>query len=291
MANKVKLGIIGYGHIGSQHGRAIRDGKCPQVDLTAVCDIDPARLELAKKTNGENIRTFTDASELIHSGVCEAVIVAVPHYLHPSMAIEAMETGLHVIVEKPAGVYTKQVERMNAVAAKHPELVYCMDFNQRTNPLYKKVKDLIDSGDLGEMKRVIWIITDWYRSQSYYDQGGWRATWDGEGGGVLLKYNARQTYTTSGFTGSAFSAICQKACVPVQIASNRADVPGGSTLGNLLGHQILIPMVDIGLAQLAMHSSMETASCIDAEYMAKAVAEFYNTPISQPKDGEWKLGL
>ena len=105
------------------------------------------------------------------------------------MAIEAMETGLHVIVEKPAGVYTKQVEEMNAVAAKHPELVYCMDFNQRTNPLYKKVKDLIDSGDLGEMTRVIWIVTDWYRSQSYYDQGGWRATWDGEGGGVLLNQN------------------------------------------------------------------------------------------------------
>lgn len=168
MADKVKLGIIGYGHIGSQHGRAIRDGKCPQVNLTAVCDIDPARLELAKKTNGEDIQTFTDASELIHSGACEAVIIAVPHYLHPSMAIEAMETGLHVIVEKPAGVYTKQVEEMNAVAAKHPELVYCMDFNQRTNPLYKKVKDLIDSGDLGEMTRVIWIVTDWYRSQSYY---------------------------------------------------------------------------------------------------------------------------
>ena len=111
------------------------------------------------------------------------------------------------------------------------------------------------------------------------------------GGGVLLKYNARQTYTTSGFTGAAFAAICQKAGVPVQAASNRADVPGGSTLGNLLGHQILIPMADIGLAQLAMHSSMETASCLDAEYMAKAVAEFYNTPIFQPADGEWKLGL
>ena len=111
------------------------------------------------------------------------------------------------------------------------------------------------------------------------------------GGGVLLKYAARQTYTTSGFTGAAFAAICKNAGVPVQVASNRADVPGGSTLGNLLGHQILIPMVDIGLAQLAMHSSMETASCIDGEYMAKAVAEFYNTPISQPKDGEWKLGL
>ena len=111
------------------------------------------------------------------------------------------------------------------------------------------------------------------------------------GGGVLLKYNARQTYTTSGFTGAAFTAICKKAGVPVQVFANRADVPGGSTLGNLLGHQILMPMVDIGLGQLAMHSAMETASCADAEYMAKAVAEYYNTPIFQPKDGEWKLSL
>ncbi|PWM59544.1 MAG: oxidoreductase [Subdoligranulum variabile] len=189
MHNKVKLGIIGYGHIGSQHGRAIRDGKCPQVELTAVCDCDPARLELARKTNGQALNLYTEAKELIHSGTCEAVIIATPHYYHPSMAIEAMEAGLHVLVEKPAGVYTEQVERMNAVSAQHPELVYCMDFNQRTNPLYKKVKDLIADGELGELKRVIWIITDWYRSQSYYDQGGWRATWDGEGGGVLLNQN------------------------------------------------------------------------------------------------------
>ena len=100
------------------------------------------------------------------------------------------------------------------------------------------------------------------------------------GGGVLLKTNASQKY-----------AICKKAGVPVQTFANRADVPGGSTLGNLLGHQILMPMVDIGLGQLAMHSAMETASCADAEYMAKAVAAYYNTPIFQPKDGEWKLGL
>lgn len=111
------------------------------------------------------------------------------------------------------------------------------------------------------------------------------------GGGVLLKYNARQTYTTSGFTGSAFAAICQKAGVPVQVFANRADVRGGSTLGNLLGHQISMPMVDIGLGQLSMHSAMETASCADAEYMAIATAEYFNTPIFQPADGEWKLGL
>ena len=111
------------------------------------------------------------------------------------------------------------------------------------------------------------------------------------GGGVLLKYNARQTYTTSGFTGAAFAEICKRPVCRCRWPQTALDVPGGSTLGNLLGHQILIPMVDIGLAQLAMHSAMETASCKDAEYMAKAVAEFYNTPISQPVDGEWKLGL
>ena len=111
------------------------------------------------------------------------------------------------------------------------------------------------------------------------------------GGGVILKYNARQTYTTSGLTGAAFTAICEKAGVPVQTFANRADVAGGSTLGNLLGRQILMPMVDIGVGQLAMHSAMETASCKDAEYLANACAAYYNTPIFQPEDGQWKLGL
>lgn len=187
--NKVRLGIIGYGNIGSQHGRSIAAGKTPAVDLTAVADIDPERLKLAKSVFGEDLKTFDSAEALIHSGSCDAVLISVPHYYHPSMAIMAMEAGLHVLVEKPAGVYTKQVERMDAAAARHPELVYCMDFNQRTNPLYQKVKELLESGELGQMKRVIWIVTDWYRSQSYYDQGGWRATWDGEGGGVLLNQN------------------------------------------------------------------------------------------------------
>lgn len=187
--NKVKLGIIGYGKIGSQHAGSIMKGMVPEVELTAVADIDPARLEAAKKLCGENLKVYNSAEELIQSGSCEAVIVSTPHYYHPSMAIMAIEAGVHVLVEKPAGVYTKQVEEMNRVAAAHPDIVYCMDFNQRTNPLYKKLKDLIESGELGQVKRTIWIITDWYRSQSYYDMGGWRATWDGEGGGVLLNQN------------------------------------------------------------------------------------------------------
>ena len=110
------------------------------------------------------------------------------------------------------------------------------------------------------------------------------------GGGVLLKYNANQNYTTGGFTAAAFKEIGRRADVPVQAFANRADVPGGRTLGNLLGHQIAIPMVDTGLGQLAMHSAVETASCADAEYMARVCAEFYNTPIFQPADGVWQLG-
>ena len=179
--DKVRFGIIGFGHIGSQHARDILQGKTPKLELTAVADINPERLELARSMFGEKLLTFSTADDLIESGTVDGIVISVPHYLHPSIAIKAMENGLHVLVEKPAGVYTKQVAKMDACAKTHPELVYAIDFNQRTNPLYKKVKELIESGELGAMKRVIWIITNWYRSQSYYDQGGWRATWDGEG--------------------------------------------------------------------------------------------------------------
>ncbi len=186
---KVRLGIIGFGKMGSQHAESFVKGKVPAVQLTAVVDTDPKRLEVAKKLCGEELCTYSSIEELIQSGSCEAVIIATPHYYHPPMAIAAMNAGLHVLVEKPAGVYTKQVEEMNAVAAQHKDLVFCVDFNQRTNPLYQKLKEMIESGELGEVKRTNWIITDWYRAQSYYDGGDWRATWDGEGGGVLLNQN------------------------------------------------------------------------------------------------------
>ena len=129
---------------------------------------------------------FCEGSDLIASDTCDAVLIATPHYQHPTLAIEAFRHGKHVLCEKPAGVYTLQVRDMIAEADKHPELTFGMMFNQRTNCVYRKAKELIDSGALGEIKRMIWVVTDWYRTQSYYDAGAWRATWDGEGGGVLL---------------------------------------------------------------------------------------------------------
>ncbi len=187
MERKIKLGIIGVGNMGSGHAGNLRDGKCPDLELVAVADNNPERLEWVKEQKyGENITYFDDAIAMLDSGLIEACIVAVPHYDHSIFAIECMNRGIHVMVEKPAGVYTKQAREMNEVADKHPEVVFGMMFQQRTNHIFRKVKELVDSGKYGEIRRTNWIVTDWYRPQAYYNSGGWRATWAGEGGGVLL---------------------------------------------------------------------------------------------------------
>ena len=180
----IRLGIIGCGNMGTSHMKNMLAGCMPEFELTAVADLKEARRQAALEMF-PNVKVYNDGSELIASGEVDAVLVATPHYLHPTYAIEALNAGLHVIFEKPAGVYTKQVEEMNEVAAKSDKSFAFM-FNQRTNPCYIKLREMLQGGQYGEIKRVNWIITDWYRTQSYYDSGDWRATWSGEGGGVLL---------------------------------------------------------------------------------------------------------
>lgn len=182
---KIKLGIIGAGNMGSGHIKTIMDGKVPEIELTAAADVLENRRQWCRENVPENVHIYESGSELIRSGSCEAVLIAVPHYQHPVLAIEAFRQGLHVLCEKPAGVYTKMVREMNEEAAK-TDKVFAMMFNQRTNCVYRKMHEMVTGGELGAIRRVNWIITDWYRTQSYYDSGSWRATWDGEGGGVLL---------------------------------------------------------------------------------------------------------
>lgn len=183
---KVKLGIIGIGNMGTNHAKSIKDGKCPEIQLCAVADLNPDRLTWAKNEYKGEVVCFADAIEMLDSGLIDACLIAVPHYDHTRFAIECIKRGIHVMVEKPAGVYTKQVREMNAEAKKHPEVVFGMMFNQRTNCVYRKLRELVQSGKYGNIRRTNWIITDWYRPQCYYDSGNWRATWSGEGGGVLL---------------------------------------------------------------------------------------------------------
>ncbi len=184
--NKVRIGILGIGNMGSGHAYNIVDNKVKNMELTAVCDIKEARREWAKKELPNTVAVFDNAEEMMKSGLIDAVLVAVPHYDHAKYVMEAFDNGLHAICEKPAGVYAKQVREMNEAADKHPELTFAMMFNQRTNHVYRKMHELVQGGDFGQIKRVNWIITDWYRTQMYYDSGDWRATWNGEGGGVLV---------------------------------------------------------------------------------------------------------
>ncbi len=182
--DKIRLGIIGVGNMGSGHLRNVAEGKCPKVEVTAVADTSPERLDTALKIQ-PSVRCFDSAEKLLDSGLVDAALIAVPHYGHPVYAMECFKRGIHVMTEKPAGVTAKSVREMNE-AAERSGVKFAIMFNQRTDPLYRKAREIVASGALGQPKRLVWIITNWYRTQAYYDSGSWRATWNGEGGGVLL---------------------------------------------------------------------------------------------------------
>lgn len=188
---KVRIGIVGLGNMGTGHAKYLVKDEVKGGVLTAICEPRADRLAWAKENLGEGVKLFDNLDDFLASGLIDGVLIATPHYDHPETAVRAFQAGLHVICEKPAGVYTKQVRQMNE-AAEASGKVFSMMYNQRTNPLYKKLKDLVSSGELGEIRRTNWIITNWYRSQSYYDSGGWRATWAGEGGGVLINQDPHQ---------------------------------------------------------------------------------------------------
>ncbi|MEK4516297.1 Gfo/Idh/MocA family oxidoreductase [Paenibacillus sp. FSL H8-0122] len=208
--DKVRYGIIGVGGMGRTHAQSLLSD-IKGAELTAVCDISLERLEWAEEHLPDHVQRFLSPEELFKSGIIDAVMIATPHYDHPPLAIQALGYGLHVLIEKPAGVYTKAVQEMNDAAAKSDRKFGIM-YNQRTNPLYQKLRELIQSGELGEIRRTNWIITNWYRSQSYYDSGGWRATWGGEGGGVLLNQDPHQLdlwQWTTGMMPKRVRAFCQ----------------------------------------------------------------------------------
>ena len=181
----VKYGIIGIGNMGSAHTQFISQLK--NCVLTAVCDINPEAFDrIPENARPKNLQKFTDADTFFAEGDMDAVIIAVPHYFHPDMALRALAAGKHIIVEKPIAVHKNEAMRLIEGAKKYPNLIKSAMFNQRTHTAHKKIKHLIDSRELGTLRRVNWTITDWFRSQCYYDSGDWRASWRGEGGGVLL---------------------------------------------------------------------------------------------------------
>ena len=178
--DKVRLGIIGMGNIGKYHADYILNRKITRCELVAVCDAITAPLE-----RYQPLKIFADGEQLIRSGDVDAVIIATPHFQHTTLGIAALRAGVHTMVEKPISSHKADAERLIAEHKLHPKVVFAGMFQLRTEPRYLKIQKLINE-DLGRIVRVNWINTDWYRTEAYYASGGWRATWKGEGGGVLL---------------------------------------------------------------------------------------------------------
>ncbi len=191
MADQVRMGIVGLGAQGGFYATLIDGGRVPRTVIGAICDIDPAKRALAAERY-PGVPVYDSYEEMLASGDVDAVVTCVPHFLHPEMGIQAVQRGIHALVEKPAGVYSKQVRQLNEFADSHPETTFAIMFNQRTNPLYRDLKALLDSGELGGLRRWTWTITTWWRPQGYYNQSEWRATWGGEGGGVLVNQAPHQ---------------------------------------------------------------------------------------------------
>ncbi len=176
----VKFGIVGLGNMGSVHAKSLLVGHVTRATLAAICDENAAKLEPF-----ESVKKFSSSDALIASGEVDAILVATPHYSHTTIGAAALKAGIHTLVEKPISVHKADCERLIA-AHTDKSVIFGAMFNQRTDRYYQKIRSLIQSGELGQIRRVNWIITNWFRTEAYYASGGWRATWKGEGGGVLL---------------------------------------------------------------------------------------------------------
>ena len=185
-ADKVRIGIVGVGNMGAVHVGHVQ--RLPNTELAAVCDA--GRDTLVEICGKHDVAGFSDYEKMIAEVEMDGVIIATPHYAHPEMTLAAFERGLHVLVEKPIAVHVRDARRMIEACKQtketFPELVFAAMFMQRTHGYWRKIKAMIGAGELGRLIRTTWIITDWFRTQHYYDSGGWRATWRGEGGGVLI---------------------------------------------------------------------------------------------------------
>lgn len=179
--NPVRIGIVGVGNMGATHARSILGGRVEGLQLTALADLNPAML-----APFPGVAHFENPLQMLSAGLIDAALIATPHFDHVPLGIAALAAGLHVLIEKPLAVHKADAERFIAAVAAHPGQICAAMFNQRTDDYYQTIRRLIQSGELGEIRRMNWLVTDWFRPAAYYASSEWRATWAGEGGGVLL---------------------------------------------------------------------------------------------------------
>lgn len=203
--DNVRIGVIGLGNMGQYHVKYLRGGAVSGCTLAAVSDTVPSRTEALA---GE-MAVFATSEALIRSGRVDAVLIATPHFAHTTIGIDALQHGLHVLVEKPISVHKADAGRLLA-AHTDPKLVFAAMFNLRLDARFQQLRRIVTGGRLGQLQRVNWVMTDWFRTEAYYASSVWRATWQGEGGGLLINQCPHQLDMLQWLTGmpSSIRAFC-----------------------------------------------------------------------------------
>ena len=182
----IRIGIAGIGFIAEEYIKLVTTGRIQNAEVRALSSRNHKHMEQVREKYQLDAALFTDYGEMLNSGLIDAVMICTPHYFHPSMAIRAIERGIHTMIEKPVGVYPEELDALMACVKEHPETKAGVLYCRRTSPVFAKIKKILDDGTIGSLKRVTWIVTNMYRTQAYFDIAGWRGTYGGEGGGLLM---------------------------------------------------------------------------------------------------------
>ena len=197
----MKLGIAGIGVIGESYLKLFKEGRIKEGEVAAVASRNTQRVEkILEKLNLQEVRVYGSLKEMLEKESLSGVIITTPHKLHVSMMKEALQMGVSVLTDKPLSSTRKEAEEMAVFAKDYPDLVKGVLFNKRANPIHKEIKKIIESGELGILRRALYEVTDYYRSHRYYEESGWRGTYEEEGGGVLMNQAVHQMDLLTWFT-------------------------------------------------------------------------------------------
>lgn len=223
----LRLGFSGIGTIAMDYLGLICDGRVPSVKVTAMSGRTPAGMNRAVSAYPSlaGAKQFTDYQEMLASGEIDAVMICTPHGQHPAMAKAALEQGLHVLVEKPVGIHMPEVHQVEDLLKQHPDLVCGVMYNRRMSGAYRKVKELMEQGAVGELVRATWLITNLYRTCAYYGSSPWRGTWASEGGGLLMTQASHQLDLMQWICGMPVKVMARCATVDRDIqVENEAEL-------------------------------------------------------------------
>lgn len=221
----VRLGIIGIGVIAKDYIDLILSGCIPEVSITALCSRSREKMEQVLKNYGLTVAAYQDYEQMLCSGLIDAVLICTPHGQHPVMTRQALEAGLHVLVEKPVGIFAEEVEACLDVLKEKPELICGVMYNRRASRAFQYAKKIVSSGEIGELVRCTWVITNLYRTNAYYATSPWRGSWETEGGGILMTQASHQLDLMQWICGmpSSILARCRTVNRPIQV-ENEAEL-------------------------------------------------------------------